>query len=50
MDRKKSLDQAAKELAAVFERHLDGLSPQERAAKSMALNEAVARIGSRAKS
>ena len=50
MDRKKSLDKAAKELAAVFERHLDGLSPQERAAKSMALNEAVARIGSRAKS
>jgi len=45
MDRK-NLDKAANELAAVFERHLDGLPPQERAAKSMALNEAVTKIGS----
>ncbi len=50
MDQKKRLDKAANELAAVFEKHFDALPPQEREARSLALHEAVAKIGTRAKS
>ena len=44
MDRKKRLDKAAKELAAIFEKHFDRLPSQEREAKSSAFHEAVAKI------
>jgi hypothetical protein len=50
MERKKRLDKAAKELAALLEAHFDGLSPREREAKSSAFHEAVAKVGTRAKS
>ena len=50
MERKKRLDKAAKELATLLENHFSTLSPQEREAKSVAFHEAVAKIGTRAKS
>jgi hypothetical protein len=50
MERKKQLDKAAVELATLLENHFDALSPQEREAKSAALHQVVAKIGSRAKS
>jgi hypothetical protein len=50
MQRKKHLDKAAKELLALLEGHFQSLPPQEREAKSLAFQNAVAKIGSRAKS
>ena len=50
MERKKQLDKAAKDLAALLENHFDGLLSAEREAKSVAFHEAVAKIGTRAKS
>jgi hypothetical protein len=50
MDQKKRLDRAAKDLAAVFEKHFSGLPPKEREVKSEAFREVIAKIGTRAKS
>jgi hypothetical protein len=50
MERKKHLEKAATELATLLEKHFDALSPHEREAKSAAFRQAVAKIGSRAKS
>jgi hypothetical protein len=50
MDRKKRLEKAAKELADLIEKHLDGLSPSEREGKERAFRRAVAKYGNSAKS
>jgi DNA-binding MarR family transcriptional regulator len=50
MDRKKRLEKAAKELADLIEKHLDGLSPSEREGKEGAFRRAVAKIGNSARS
>lgn len=50
MDHKKGLDKAAKDLAAILEGHFNSLSPSERKLKLAAFNEAVAKVGTRAKS
>ena len=50
MKQEKSFDKAAKDLAALLEKHFDSLSPQEREEKSAAFQEVVAKVGTRAKS
>ena len=50
MEQKKRIAKAAKELAALFETHFDGLSPREQEAKFAAFHDAVAKVGNRAKS
>ena len=50
MDRKKHLDKATKDLDTLLENHFDSLTPAEREAKSAAFHQAVAKIGTRAKS
>ena len=39
MKQEKSLDKAAKDLAALLEKHFDSLSPQEREEKAAAFQE-----------
>jgi hypothetical protein len=50
MDQKKRLEKATKDLDALLENHFDSLTPAERKAKSAAFHQAVAKIGTRAKS
>jgi len=50
MKRDKRLEQAAEQLADIFEEHFSKLPPSEREAKSRALHEAVAKVETRAKS
>ncbi len=50
MDRKKGLEKAAEDLAAVLERHFNSLPADERKLKRAALEGAVAKIGTPAKS
>jgi len=50
MERRKCIDEATEELAALIENHFNDLPPEEREAKSSAFHEAVAKIGTRQKS
>jgi hypothetical protein len=50
MKRDKQLDKAAEQLVDLIDGHLAKLPPSERAAKWRALDQAAAKVGTRAKS
>ncbi len=49
MKSKSKLDIAAEKLADIFEKHIAGLPPAERAARRQALHDSAAKIRTRAK-